>query len=91
MKCASAKCEQEATWTFTWPGSEEQLACERHVMQAAGLATHMGFHLPVGGSERILELECLAAAEAVHILAPELPERVYLVSSDDGMQGRFDR
>lgn len=47
MKCGTTICEAPATHRFTWPGRDEQLACETCAARARGVAAAMGLHLQV--------------------------------------------
>ncbi len=39
------KCNEIATFRFTWPGRDESYACMPHARQILGAAEAMGFHL----------------------------------------------
>lgn len=46
MKCNQAGCEQEAKYSYVWPGrAERQYACARHVQLAQRISEAVGFHL----------------------------------------------
>lgn len=47
MKCGTTTCEAAATRRFTWPGRDEQLACEPCAARARGVAAAIGLHLQV--------------------------------------------
>ncbi len=75
MKCSQEGCDVDAKGTFIWPSDMQDAgghpACDKHLQWAITLAKHMGFYLPVGGADRVLELEKKAAAEAIAILSGE--------------------
>lgn len=42
---AEKKCEEKATYRYTWPGKDEAVVCVRHAREIKGVAEAMGMHL----------------------------------------------
>lgn len=47
QRCASRRCEGVPVARFTWPGSNEQLACLACALKAKEVADALGLHLQV--------------------------------------------
>ena len=45
--CGTKNCVRPPEYAFTWPGSDEQLACAECATRAKTVAKHMGLHLQV--------------------------------------------
>lgn len=55
------KCIEPASYRFTWPGEDEKVICEKHVVQLRSVAAGMGMHLqtiPLTDDEESQELIC---------------------------------
>lgn len=67
LKCGTTICEALPTHRFTWPGSDEQLACAACAARARGVANAMGLHLQVLPLElelpQVFKLEPLSELE----------------------------
>lgn len=45
MKCGQKECEAEATYRMFWPSDAPRPICQKHLDQAVGIASAMGFYL----------------------------------------------
>jgi len=58
-------CDNPAKYRFTWPGRDESLICEEHVVKLESVANAMGFNiLIIPLSEQDLELGLTCSQES---------------------------
>ena len=58
-------CDNPAKYRFTWPGRDESLICEEHVVKLMSVTYAMGFHLSVTTlSEQDLKLGLTCSQES---------------------------
>jgi hypothetical protein len=47
QQTGAGRCDNHATHRFTWPGSDESVICDAHLLNLLGVAEAMGMHVQV--------------------------------------------